>query len=130
MVEHCWFVYGLRVNEYFVGYQKFHAQGEAASVEFSWKKAMNPFLIGWRHTHPSAGDTCSGLDPSALDDKTMRSWVRARARSFICGITCDDETKWYEYRRSQKGYIVRSDFEIEERGIFLVGSRIGPYTRV
>lgn len=105
-IEHCWFVYGVRFFGHFVGVRIYHNKGDAASVEFDWKKAMSPFVLGWHHNHPSN----YGVTPSETDNSTMRGWVIAMARPYLCGISCNDHFAWYKYFRA-------SDRKIFSRGI-------------
>ena len=104
IVEHCWFVYGIRLLGYFFGIRIYHSKGDAASVEFDWKKAMNPFVLGWYHNHPDN----FGVGLSGTDNSTMRSWVIAMGRPYLCGISCNDKFSWYKYfRDSDRKIVVR-----------------------
>jgi proteasome lid subunit RPN8/RPN11 len=107
-IEECWFIYGVKVMGFFIGYPVYHSAGTSGFVEFDWKKAMNPFLIGWFHTHPDG----FGPHPSDTDNSTMRGWVRGKAKSMVCGIACEGEEGWYEYYRDLDGTINRRDIKI------------------
>jgi hypothetical protein len=93
--EVLWMLYGIWIFDKFYGYQKFYRRGGKASVDFNWKKGMNPFILGWMHSHPDS----FGCDPSSTDNKTMRSWVKGKGKKMICGIYCDHREKWYLYTR-------------------------------
>jgi len=92
-VEKCWFIYGLRLGRIYLGFLKYHSKGTAGSVDFDWHKALTPLLIGWYHSHPGV----KFLTPSAIDDRTMRSWIKATNKKLLCGIFCQDEQKCYCY---------------------------------
>jgi hypothetical protein len=117
-VEVCWFVYGIRVGKTFFGYKVFHSRGKTASVEFSWEKAMNPLLIGWVHTHGPFG-----FYPSERDNATMRSWVRAKNKPMICGISCDGIIVWYDYFRNKDLSIDSHPMRVTEENGFVFGTR-------
>lgn len=94
-IEECWFIYGIRIRNYFFGISIYHSAGSSGQVEFDWKKAMNPLLLGWIHSHPGF----FGVRASETDDSTMKGWVRGKATPLICGILCQGEEGWYEYYR-------------------------------
>jgi hypothetical protein len=100
-IEECWFLYGFKIGKFFIGYPVYHSAGSSGQVEFNWKQALNPFLIGWVHTHPEG----FGPRPSETDNSTMRGWVRGKNRSMVCGIICSGEEGWYEYYRDLGGDI-------------------------
>lgn len=116
-VEHCWFLYGIRIKNRFWGFLKFEAIGTSASVGFNWKKGMSRFCLGWLHTHPSE----YGTIPSDVDERTMRSWVKALGRPMICGIACDEEVTWYDYNRAEDRSISQFRLEVDKRWLFLKG---------
>ena len=97
--EECWFLYGIRIGSYFIGIKRYHSIGSEASVDFSWKKAMNPLFLGWVHTHPAE----CGTNPSCTDLKTMRSWVKGLNRAMICGISSKGENSFYDFFRDGIG---------------------------
>ncbi len=107
-IEECWFIYGIRLGRFFLGFTVYHAAGSAGHVEFDWKKAMHPNLLGWIHTHPSG----FGAGPSETDNSTMRGWVRGRGKPMICIIKCDDTKGCYEYSRWSDGYIGKNDIKV------------------
>lgn len=121
MNEICWFIYGLRFGEEgFIGFKRFHSRGDGASVEFDWKSAMNPFLLGWLHSHP---DSC-GTSLSDVDYKTLRSWVRACGRPFLYGVTCDGKTSWGWFRRGGvPGGFVEKTIQVRNFDGLLIGSK-------
>ena len=92
-VEECWILYGLRIGKFFVGYKKYHSKGTAGNVFFDYKTASNPFVIGWKHTHPGI----KSIHPSSTDNKTMRSWVKSIYKAFLCGIHCNGQESFYKY---------------------------------
>ena len=91
--EQCWFIYGLRLGRIYIGFLKYHSKGTAGSVDFDWHKALTPLLIGWYHSHPGR----KFLTPSSIDDRTMRSWIKATNKKLLCGIFCQDEQRCYCY---------------------------------
>jgi len=116
-IEECWFIYGVRIKNYFYGFYKYHSAGSSGHVEFDWKQAMNPMLIGWIHTHPNG----FGPRPSSMDNSTMAGWVRGKARPLICGILCDDFEGWYDYYRASNGEIVNRKVVAEHTSKFVWG---------
>jgi hypothetical protein len=92
-VEQCWFLYGIRLGRLYLGFLRYHSEGTAASVDFDWEKALSPLQMGWFHSHPGV----KFLTPSSRDNKTMRGWVKARAKPLLCGIFCQGEQKCYCY---------------------------------
>ena len=112
--EECWFLYGYRISlrpfsnrVIFVGYQKYHTIGTAAGVEMDYAQAVDPHVVGWYHTHPYPGSTAA----SAIDNSTMRSWVKSMYRSYLCGIRCGYRSSCYCYAvggvNKEKSTIVR-----------------------
>ena len=98
MNEQCWFIYGFRRENTWYGFLRHHSVGGPASVNFNWKKAANPLIIGFFHSHPSGM-----INPSNRDDRTMGAWVRSEGRSLICGIFSDDEKAAYLYYKGLNG---------------------------
>ena len=80
-IEHCWFIYGIWMGPFFVGCRVYHSMGSISSVDFDWKKAFKSSLIGWSHTHPHGDE-----ELSVTDHQTMRSWVKATNKSYLCNI--------------------------------------------
>jgi hypothetical protein len=99
-VERCWFIYGLRLGNHYLGFLRYHSVGTVASVEFDWHKALSPLFIGWYHSHPGI----KALTPSSTDNATMRSWIKGRARPMICGIFCAQEQRCYCYYKDGMDY--------------------------
>lgn len=119
-IEECWFIYGIRIRDFFIGYPKYHSAGTSGNVEFSWKKAMNPLLIGWVHTHPKG----FGPRPSKTDNSTMRGWVRGKGRSLVCGILCKEEQGWFDYYRGADGEIKCRDMVVHFYFNFIWGKYV------
>ena len=92
--EECWFMYGIRLGKYFVGFMKYHSVGESHEVMFDYSKANNRWVVGWKHTHPGIRN----IHPSPTDNKTMRSWVKSLYKPFLCGIACNGHEAFYRYR--------------------------------
>jgi proteasome lid subunit RPN8/RPN11 len=92
--EQCWFIKGIRIGNYVVGYREYHSDGTSGSVEFDWERAFNKCIFGWFHTHPSGFDNLS-----SRDEKTMKGWVIAMGRPLLCGIGVDGVEKWWLYSR-------------------------------
>lgn len=86
--EECWLLYGLRLHTVFgmifIGYQKHHAVGTAGGVEMDYATSNSPYVVGWYHTHPGV----KNVTPSPTDNSTMRSWVKAVYKPYLCGIRC------------------------------------------
>ena len=118
-VEWCWFIYGIRIGNQFIGFSKFSGTGSIASVGFDWKKGLNPFVLGWIHTHPSE----YGTRPSGTDDKTMRSWVKGLGRPMISAIACENEIACYDYHRAKDRSISRSLMNVEWGDLLINGCR-------
>lgn len=98
-VEDCWFMYGLRIGRFFLGFLYYSCHGTEASVTFDWQGMPPKTLIGWYHTHPGI----KSLMPSSMDDQTMRSWVRGLGRPFLCGIICHGEQRCFLYYKKREG---------------------------
>jgi len=108
---------------FFLGYPVYHSAGTSGNVEFSWEKAMNPFLIGWVHTHPNG----FGPRPSETDNSTMRGWVRAKNKPLVCGILCKEDQGWFDYYRAGEGEIMRRDMKVHFSFNRVWGKVSGPY---
>ena len=81
--------------------------GEGTPVSFkftsdSWQSINSKLLglpaeerniVGWYHSHPGV----KFLTPSSIDDRTMRSWIKATNKKLLCGIFCQDEQRCYCY---------------------------------
>jgi proteasome lid subunit RPN8/RPN11 len=101
--EEVWFLYGIRILNFFFGFTVYQNKGEVAYVTFDWKKAFsflpfikdaNKFLIGFYHTHPG-GDPA----PSGTDTSTMGTWVKAMGKPMLAGIKSGNRQKCYLYKR-------------------------------
>jgi hypothetical protein len=117
--EECWFIYGIRIGEFFLGFLKYHSKGDAGSVEFNWLKALNRFQIGWYHSHPGK----KFLIPSDRDRRTMRSWILGKGKPLLCGIFCDGEQRCYLYQRT--GRDKKKNSIVEKSPV--VAKIIGPF---
>jgi hypothetical protein len=119
-VEVMWFIYGIWVFNRFFGIKKFYRHGQEGSVGFNWKEGMNPFVLGWMHSHPDG----YGLSPSSIDDRTMRSWVKAKNKSLLSAIYWMKDELWYLYYRDQDRNIRRALLRVAYWNDFIVtGSR-------
>lgn len=99
--EECWVLRGVGSERFmWVWRECYISNGSAGSVDFDWEKAWDDkLLVGWRHTHPG-----TKFDfPSSIDDRTMESWVKATGRSMVCGVTCQDSTRYYLYTKASGG---------------------------
>jgi len=116
-VEECWLLRGFKAGGMYIWLERYVSRGTTGSVDFNWEKAWDdPRLVGWRHTHPGVKfDT-----PSSVDDRTMRSWVKATGRPMICGITCGDSTRHFMYVRSE-GSVYRFEMKVTGFGPFKLG---------
>lgn len=108
-VEVMWFIYGIWFFDRFFGIKKFHRRGNENSVDFNWKRGMNPFVLGWMHSHPDR----YGLNPSPTDDKTMRSWVKAKNKPLISAIYWMKDELWYLYYRDPEREIRRVIIKVD-----------------
>jgi len=118
-IEECWFIYGIKVKGTYIGFPVYHAAGTSGHVEFEWKKAMNPFLLGWVHTHPND----FGCNPSETDHSTMRGWVRGKGKPLLCAILCGNEQACYEYYRNSKGVISRNWVDMRMYFNLIIGKK-------
>jgi hypothetical protein len=116
-IEECWFIYGVRTKNYFFGFPVYHSAGSSGHVEFDWKKALHPLLLGWIHTHPG----WFGATPSETDNSTMAGWVRGRDRPMICGILCKEDQGWFDYYRDSKREISHRVLIVEYTPNFVWG---------
>jgi len=97
-VENCWFIYGLKIKKFYIGFVVKHSTGEASGVEFDWKKIYDSkYLIGFFHTHPR-----DVMGYSITDDTTMKAWVSCMWRDLICGI-------WNETRTQAACYLFKKN---------------------
>jgi hypothetical protein len=100
------------------------SHGSPGSVDFDWEKAWDDkAIVGWRHTHPGVKfDT-----PSSVDDRTMTSWVKALGRPVVCGVTCGESTRYYQYCRSRdRDCIARFELTWNDFGFFKSGTLVLP----
>lgn len=124
-VEDCWILYGRRIGLLYIGRCVYHAAGTAGGVDFDYETSVNPRVLGWYHTHPGKHFTT----PSSIDEKTMRSWVKANGREMLCGIRCGDEQKCYRFFRSSsnsRGIVFSRLFSILI-GDFFIGFKTWDY---
>ena len=62
-VEECWFIYGFKFLNLYIGFLKYHSTGSAAEVDFDWEKVLaSKNLIGWCHSHPDNFEVTSEED--------------------------------------------------------------------
>lgn len=92
-VEECWVLRGRRMGPLFFARRKYDSSGTSGSVTFKWDGIPDRLVLGWYHSHPARGE----LSPSQTDDITMRSWVKAMGRPFLCGIISGSEQCCYCY---------------------------------
>jgi proteasome lid subunit RPN8/RPN11 len=116
-IEECWFLYGVKTKNYFIGFLVYHSAGSSGGVEFDWKKAMHPVLLGWYHTHPYG----FGANPSETDKSTMSGWVRGRGQPLLCGIGCEGKKNWFKFFRDSEGNISRQLLEVDNNFPFVWG---------
>ena len=96
--EKCWFIYGIKIKNFYIGFVLKHSNGVAAGVEFDWEKIYNSkYIIGFFHTHPNGM-----LNYSDTDYRTMNAWVSCLWRNLICGI-------WNEERSKNICYLFKKD---------------------
>jgi len=121
-IEECWFIYGIRIKQYYFGFLRYHSKGGPASVEFDWLKALNRFLLGWYHSHPKGATTY----PSDRDYRTMRSWVLGKGKSMLCGIFCEGQQQCHLFKKTgvdkQKNSIIERSLMVSKiKGPFFFG---------
>jgi len=94
--EECWIIYGYEWAGDKYGLMVYESKGGPGSVDFNWENVIKnaKILQGFNHTHPENFTT-----PSALDDKTMKGWVKALGRPLLCGIKSGAEQRMYLYER-------------------------------
>lgn len=118
-VEECWFVYGLKIFDKFIGFKVYHSSGTPGAVEFNWEKAITKFLVGWVHTHPS-GST----HVSYTDDKTMNGWAIGLGKPLLCVVVCDGQARAWQYWKKRKSHksaaVCRKEIDIKFKGPFLI----------
>lgn len=126
--EECWILYGIRLEglfrnkKVFIGFQKYHSIGGSSNVEMDFMTSNSPWVIGWYHTHPGR----KNITPSSTDNSTMRSWVKAVYKTYLCGIRCGDNSACYAYSvggvSKSKTTIVKKDrVDIKFFGPFFLG---------
>lgn len=95
--EECWVMRGIRLSSArWLCWETYVSRGTAGSVDFDWEKSWeDKSVVGWRHTHPGIKFDY----PSPVDDRTMRSWVKATGKPMVCGVSCGDSTRYYLYKR-------------------------------
>ncbi len=97
--EELWYLYGVRLERlisgirFFIGFRKYFCKGSGAEVSMDFKTANSPYVIGWYHTHPGV----KNITASATDNSTMRSWVKAIYKTYLCGIECNGHMACYAY---------------------------------
>jgi hypothetical protein len=117
-IERCWFIYGFRLGNLFLGIIIKHSQGEIANVKFNWEKIYDSkYLLGFFHTHPDGM-----LGYSDTDYRTMRAWVSCMGQDLICGI-------WNEQRNLNACYLFKNNKTISKikcvvSGLIFIGRTI------
>jgi hypothetical protein len=97
--EKLWYLYGLRLENLvpgkrlYIGFRKYCTMGTGVEVSMNFDTAKSSQIIGWYHTHPGE----KNITPSITDNSTMRSWVKAAYKSYLCGIQCGDSEAVYCY---------------------------------
>lgn len=100
--EACWFVYGLRIKDLYLGILVKQSTGGPASVDFDWQRAFKhrKYLVGFFHTHPEGVH-----ELSQIDHRTMRGWVTSLGKPLICGMKENGQTQMYYYKKTPAGHI-------------------------
>lgn len=100
--EACWFVYGLRIKDLYLGILVKQSTGGPASVDFDWQRAFKhrKYLVGFFHTHPEGVH-----ELSQIDHRTMRGWVTSLGKPLICGMKENGQTQMYYYKKTPLGHI-------------------------
>lgn len=97
--EDLWYLYGLRLEKlipgkrFYIGFRKYCTKGTGVEVSMNFDTAKSPYIIGWYHTHPGE----KNITPSSTDNATMRSWVKAAYKTYLCGIRSGDSEAVYCY---------------------------------
>jgi len=124
--EECWILYGVRLFTYygilFFGFQKYHTIGTSGGVEMDYETSNDPKVIGWYHTHPGI----KNVTPSSIDNSTMRSWVKAVYKPYLCGIRCGIREACYCYyvngvNKDKVTIVSKKSMSIKFLGSFFIG---------
>lgn len=131
-VEQVWFVYGLKIGRYYIGFLDYQNDGEVCEVRFDFAKAFfgkkgtkrhDKWLLGFYHSHPG-GDPY----PSSTDDNTMDAWVKAKGKELICGIFSGGKQNCFLYDRlkpksSDTGYGVSESWVFGNKKFLIAKGR-------
>lgn len=118
--EECWFMRGMRLGRTWIWRERHVSRGGDGGVGFDWERAWDDkSLVGWRHTHPGEKFDI----PSAVDDRTMRSWVVASGGPMVCGVTCGASTRYFVYKRrgNRSGRFAQYEMRWTSAGFFKIG---------
>lgn len=115
--EECWVIYGYDWDGIKLGLMLYEAEGTASSVDFDWKRVMKnaKYIMGFNHTHPEGHSI-----PSAIDDETMKGWVKALGRPLICGIKNGDWQRFFIYERDDAGKVQCREISFKQIGNFIL----------
>lgn len=108
-VERCWFIFGFRFRNLFIGIIVKHSIGSFGGVDFDWRQLLeyetleSKRLIGFFHTHPN-----QMMQYSSIDVTTMKAWNRSMGRDLICGI-------WNEERNKERCHLFCSKMNNKKR---------------
>jgi len=127
--ENCWFLYGIRIGSYYLGYRKYHSEGDFASVSFDWRVALNKRLLGWSHTH-SGGEPF----PSLRDHLTMSGWVIGTGKPLMCDIVSDNRNKCWLFgkknpRCRKSSEIIHCSIGMKYYGALFIGKLYTEYSK-
>lgn len=126
--EELWYLYGFRIENFipgkkiFIGFRRYHSEGTEAEVSMDFNTANSPYVIGWYHTHPGVSNTAA----SSTDNRTMRSWVKAIYKTYICGIRCGNRESFFCYyvggmSKSKTTIVKKNKIDIAFFGPFFFG---------
>lgn len=111
MNEKCWFIFGKKVKNTYIGWLKYSSEGNPASVSFNWSDAAKRNLLGFHHTHP---DGCLWF--SSRDDKTMKAWVRAEGRPLICSVRSSGKDAAAMWKRMEDRSVGHTPLHVTIKG--------------
>ena len=99
--EQCYILTGkLFANRWWYGHLGLYSKGSAGGVIFDYQYVLDhpKNVVGWIHTHPPN----ASAHYSQTDDKTMRAWVFALGKPFVCCIVGHEGIRSFLYYHDEK----------------------------